>query len=142
MATLFDPDSPDVPPEWAWPTQPNVTAALMAQLGRLGQLHLDDSVRFVLPHAMLPGVEMVDGIPVVRVCRGRWWRSPRRRDLGAGPLVAAEAADIRIGPAARPEPWRGHVPHQSAQRRSAAWQCAAGAVRDCLTLEAAPFRSA
>jgi hypothetical protein len=66
MATVSDPDSPDVPPELPRPTQPDVTAALIAQLSRLGQWHLDASVRFVLPPALLPGLEMVDGIQIVR----------------------------------------------------------------------------
>jgi hypothetical protein len=67
MATLLDPDNPDGPPEWAWPTEPNVTAALTAQLGRLQRHGLDDEgACFVLPHDMLPGLEMVDRIPVVR----------------------------------------------------------------------------
>jgi hypothetical protein len=56
----------------------------MAQLGRLGQWHLDDTVRFVLPHDMLPGLEMVDGIPVVRA------------DV-PGPMVAIPAPPLARG---------------------------------------------
>jgi hypothetical protein len=56
-------------------------------LGRLGQWHLDDSVKFVAAHDMLPGLEMAGGIPRTR---------GRAEADGGGPCAAGHALARRL----------------------------------------------